>query len=119
MNQTSRLESEILALAVEDYYGLWELLHQPQARQRPWTMSEITEAVHNLVNRGWVSLYEGSRFDNDHELVPSQDNAAVLYDPTNWRAPDTLWSKQVYVAATPTGEAAYLDSADDGPIDSA
>ena len=104
-------EMERLALerAVEDFTGLWELAWDFDARfpgRGDDVVPNARKAIDDLLERGWVSLYRGVRFDGDQVAVPSTEAKRLLARKESWQEPAPS-EVQLRIGATPKGELAY------------
>lgn len=103
------LNSAILGRSVEDYTGLWELLGEAEGVIPSATREELRSAALSslalLLDRGWIAVYRGVRFDGDQkELAASERD--LLSELKYWDTP-TGRSDELRIGATTAGEAAY------------
>jgi hypothetical protein len=103
-------QQKILELAVEDVYGLWEILWGLQSEFPNGAQSELRReaesALRELLRKGWVCvLRRNSTTDEAIQLQPAEASAA-LADQSNWDEPG-IDSAQIVVGATAEGERAY------------
>ena len=109
MNQSDR-QREILELAVEDLYGLWEIIWRLRSRFPDSKASElrnIAEAtVRELVTRGYVVLYRRSKAPERETLLTVDEADTILSIQTSWDDPigDSV---QILIGATEEGKHAY------------
>jgi hypothetical protein len=109
LNVMSHAHLGILDLAVEDWYGLWEIAgHFPDgepASARPPSHDELVRALRELMSCVLVKLAvrtgpEGRADINRSSTGPDLDQ------PEHWRVPEES-EPQYLVGATPAGESAY------------
>ena len=99
----------ILELAVEDEYGLWELVWRLKTSDPSYTDENVVKlasaTVTSLLGDGLVRLYVRK---SGESAVPVHDDDAlsVLGIPLNWTEP-AEGGAAVLIAATPSGEVAY------------
>lgn len=102
---------EILSLATEDYYGLWEVRRRLHAIFPGLEDSAIRQLAANtvgeLLERGWVGLFTGTLRTNDVRRLAREELASILGESTSWDEPRND-EENLMIAATPEGEAAYL-----------
>jgi len=87
-------QREILADALDDDFGLWEL-------------ASFREPVRELVERGWVAVcrgHAGSPLDKERGL-------AAVADPSAWKRPDQ-GGGVYWIRTTDEGEAALRTDAE-------
>jgi len=106
------IEHEILSLATEDYQGLWEIRSQvvqlwPALGQD--VEEALSKAVLNLLDRGWIELFEGL-LDGRATALRRDRAREVLRSAPVW-APPHERSRDLWIAATEAGERAYFSGA--------
>lgn len=110
MNRISA-EHLVLDLAMDDYTGLWEIAWGIEASPPKVDMSAAVElaksAVHALLERGYIEIYEGSKFNGDEHRISQSDRRAVLATEAYWNPPLAADFPHVRVGATEAGEHAY------------
>ena len=80
------IEHEILSLATEDYQGLWEIRSQVE---QLWpalgqdVKKTVTQAALNLLERGWVEIFEGV-LDGRATSLPQDVAKETLRGATAW-----------------------------------
>jgi hypothetical protein len=104
-------EMERLALerAVEDFTGLWELAWDFGARfpdNADNVVPNARKAIGDLLDRAWVSLYHGVRFDGDQVALPLTEAKRLLTRKESWEEP-APGDVHLRIGATPKGEQAY------------
>ena len=110
MNRMSA-EHLVLDLAVDDYTGLWEIVWGIEASRPNADMLAAGElakrAVHALLEKGYIEIYEGRKFNGDEHRIPRSDRRAVLATEAYWNPPLAADFVHVRVSATEAGEHAY------------
>jgi len=106
MNRTEEFVRAILERAVEDYYGLWEVLWRARREHQEgetdaWLTAE--KAVRRLIADGYVILYTGLSFDGDQVSLSDTKASAVLRERDNWKVPQPN-QLQYRIGATDSGE---------------
>ncbi|HET7035568.1 MAG TPA: hypothetical protein VFI42_07800 [Thermomicrobiaceae bacterium] len=107
----SAARQQSLSMAVDDSYGLWELLwglhtdfpEAPPARLR----SIARQVLAGLVREGLLTLTFGPAGGAEEPLAREQALAA-LDQPGNWAAPGRLGDPETRFFATAAGERAYF-----------
>jgi len=103
-------QQKILELAVEDVYGLWEILWRLQSEFPNSSTADLRQtaesALRGLLRKGWISV--GRRSGGAGETAPLRpaETEAALVDRKNWDEP-ALDARQVVVGATAEGERIY------------
>ncbi len=106
------IEHEILSLATEDYQGLWEIRSQVE---QLWpalgqdVKKTVTQAALNLLERGWVEIFEGV-LDGRATALPQDVAKKILRGATAWDLPQE-GERDLWIASTDAGEQAYLKGA--------
>jgi len=107
----TRALREILSLATEDYYGLWEvrgLLRKISPGIEDSTIRQLAaDTVGELFERGWVGLFTGNLGTNDVRPVTREDVARILREAVSWDPP-TDAAENLAIASTPEGDAVYF-----------
>lgn len=102
------LHREILDLAVEDYYGLWEIedvvargLPEPEiARAREVSRSLMLE----LADGGLIEFYLGTRFAGEERPLAVDEMPDFLVVDRYWDAAGPTSEPHVRIGATKKGE---------------
>jgi hypothetical protein len=106
------IEHEILSLATEDYQALWEIRSQVEqlwpARDHD-VKEAVTQAALNLLERGWVEIFEGL-LDGRANALPQDLAKETLRSATAWELPQE-GSRDLWIASTDTSEQAYFKGA--------
>lgn len=103
------VDRDILELAVEDLYGLWELVWRAKRRYPETSDSDVRaivqDSVRRLLGEGLISLYRRAAEDNFAAVSP-RSAESILTDPRNWDEPrsDPL---EFRVGATEQGKRQY------------
>ena len=102
----SEVEKEVLELACEDYYGLYEIIWTLNASHPEISESEkiacATLAVQSLLNRGWIQLYSSEWPSQSHKLLSSSELRSIsLSDDIELWQPS---EQNISFAATDAGE---------------
>ena len=109
-------ETMILDLAVDDFVGLWELLWRANAvaptTEEATRRKEVEKALTALLERGAVTLYEGSRFAGEEAEIPRDRALRLVEQPVTWD-PAGSGERHVRIAATESGEEQYRQSSVD------
>lgn len=106
------IEHEILSLATEDYQALWEIRSQVE---QLWpalgqdVKEAVTQAALNLLERGWVEIFEGL-LDGRPTALARDLAKEALRSPTAWDLPQE-GMRDLWIASTDTGERAYFKGA--------
>ena len=106
------IEHEILSLATEDYQALWEIRSQVE---QLWpalgqdVKEAVTQAVLNLLERGWIEIFEGL-LDGRPPALARDLAKETLRGATVWDLPQAD-SRDLWIAATDAGEQAYFKGA--------
>lgn len=104
-------ERMVLDLAVDDYTGLWEIAWGIEASHPNADMLTVVElakrAVHSLLEKGYIEIYEGRKFNGDEHRILQPDRRAVLATEAYWNPPLAADFAHVRVSATEAGEHAY------------
>lgn len=95
--------TEILVLAGEDFTGLWEALLS--MRDDPEPQAAAAAALHQLLERGLVELYESEDPSvSDPTLVDLESAYAALVPGPQWEVPGQgTVGPLIYFAATAQG----------------
>jgi hypothetical protein len=106
-------EPMILDLVVDDFVGLWELLWRANT-VAPTTdeavrRQEVQKALTALLDRGAVSLYEGSSFTGEESLIPRERALRLVDQPSVWE-PAGAAERHIRAAATGSGDEEYKRS---------
>lgn len=103
-------QNETLELAVEDFYGLWEIIWRFRALSPHSTDPELRthaeNAVRTLLAGGLVALFRRSKVGGEESPVDQNEIEAALSDQSNWDEPKPD-SVQMLVGATSLGERVY------------
>jgi hypothetical protein len=109
MDQTE-LRNQILSLAVEDYFGLYEIIWQMNEK---WSDLEETEKIRyarnqvkSLLQNELIQLFRIEIKGKNPTIIPSKDTHFVLGKSESWQ-PGTSF---IGFAATDKGEKAYFQS---------
>ena len=106
----SRIQHQLLELAVEDYYGFWEIIWRVRNLLPNSTASQLSEiaatALRDLLSRGWVALYRQVLDTGERTPIEPSEVEAVLADPRSWAEPTSDLTPIVF-GATEEGERAY------------
>jgi hypothetical protein len=110
-------EYKILELAVDDFFGLWEVIWSLRSVFPGSNQVEIRDiaerALRELLLKGWIFLARRSAISAPEVLIQDNEVNDVLLNEETWREP-TRDSMQILVAATEEGERIYY-SKDAGP----
>jgi len=102
------VRSLILELAVEDFYGLWELVWRLQTRESGLSRERAVQAARSalaaLHEQDLVELYRGTK--GDPLPIRAADVPALLAEETSWEEPKE-GTGTLLVGATQKGEEAY------------
>ena len=98
----------ILELAVEDDYGLWEVLWRIKTIEPSLPEAEAVEAarktVTDLYDRGLVEL--GRRSGCAWEPAPPEEIRELLSTPASWEAPQSI-DEGFFIRSTASGDNAH------------
>jgi hypothetical protein len=98
-------EQEVLDLATEDYYGLWEVswrlatVSEDESRD---SSQESADVVRCLWGRGLIDLYTQAGDDSEPVLVERSSSDIDLLAEDWWR-PQQAGEPRVLIAATESG----------------
>lgn len=105
------VERRILWSTVEDFLGLWEVVHLiaggcPDVAEadRP-TVARST--LHALLARGWIQIWRRDGSWGRSEPLASDAAIAALFDATHWIAPGD-GAPNFLAASTPAGQALFV-----------
>jgi hypothetical protein len=105
-------QQKILEWAVEDAYGLWEILWGLQGKFPNRTKTELRQVaeseVRELLRKGWISVSRRSGATDEDTPLQRDEAEAALGEEKNWDEPATA-AIQVVVGATATGEHIYYE----------
>jgi hypothetical protein len=100
----SKLEQKVLALACEDYYGLYEIIWILNSSQSEISKNEkirIAETVVRLLlNKGFIELFSSEWKTQSHKPIFQTDHQNFLTDDMAWQPGDNY----VSFTATKAGE---------------
>ncbi len=98
----SETERELLEMAFEDRYGLFEYANSnfPEDAAR---IPAALIALRGLIQRGWVTLVRFKHIPEAEELIDDGAVDAILADPRAWALPAELSEWTVGFYATPDG----------------
>ena len=104
------VQNEILKLAVEDYYGLWELFWAIRENYPNYSADEFLEiaqeATKYLLSSGSIILYSRQGADGTEVQMQELDAEEAISNPQNWREPSRN-TIQILVGSTAYGEKVY------------
>ena len=109
----NEVESNILELASEDYYGLWEVCWKIQRLRPKDSAAEVRKicinAVRDLVQRGLIHLMRRRGPAGKETLLSENEILNVLNDVSSWEEPfkDSI---QFLVGATEEGKEVYYST---------
>lgn len=104
----SRIELELLGLADEDYFGLWELISSPGEHDNLESGEhEVRSTVARLVQLGLVGIFRRSGFMGGEEALVADEAITLISNDDVWLEPDPPESVQYVIGATPLGESVY------------
>jgi hypothetical protein len=98
-------EQEVLDLATEDYYGLWEVswrLATVSEDKSQDSSQEAADVVTRLWGRGLIDLYTRAGDDAEPVLVQRPSGDVDLSAEDRWR-PQQAGEPRVLIAATDSG----------------
>jgi hypothetical protein len=109
--KVTEVEQEILSLATEDAYGLWEVLPVvrkffPGLDERE-TREVAERTLHQLIARNLIRLYRGTRFAGEEKPLASAENETALSDARSWNENAPSTQEHVRIVATELGEREY------------
>jgi hypothetical protein len=107
----SSAQQKILGLAVDDFFGLWEVaatLHDllPEHSEMESKIA-ARQAVKELVIDGLICLYRGNNFSGEEKPLPQEEINAMLWDNKNWDWDAPKAAEHIRLAATKKGENIY------------
>ena len=102
----AEIEKEILSLACEDYFGLYEIIWEVSKSNPEIGESEkilvAATAVQSLLNQGLIQLYDSQWSTQQHKPV----SKSILYtNPKLWQPSEHY----VSLVATDAGEKVYFN----------
>lgn len=110
MSLTS-VERSILRVAVDDWWGLWEVapamrsyLPEPYRVDQPFAR----RAVEGLIEKGMLSVYLRNGPVGTPILIEPPMATGLVRDPASWEVPKP-GDTQTLIAATDAGASAYYD----------
>lgn len=106
----STIQFEILETAVEDFYGLWEVvwgLHNLLPDSGESGLRSVAEReIRELLAKGWVSLFRRNGAEGEERPLPPDEVESAVLDQKNWEEPKAN-SMQILIGATEEGERVY------------
>jgi hypothetical protein len=105
------LRFAVLRVAVDDWWGLWELLPEIRAALPPENRDDLAsaqEVVRLMLSEGLIRLYVREGPIGKPLIVEPPLSDALLQDEASWAVPDAE-TTQTLVAATEVGQKAYFE----------
>lgn len=88
---TATLGFEILTMAIEDIYGLWEVLWACNTIFPNWSEYQKADiarkVIKDLTERGLIRLYRRHGVQKYNEPIPTREYNSILSEPTSWSLP--------------------------------
>lgn len=101
----------VLTVAVDDWWGLWELLPDIRAalsaQDQVSDLAGAQEVVRQMLSEGLIRLYVRDGPVGKPLIVEPPLSDVLLEDESSWAVP-TAGATQTLVAATEAGEEAYF-----------
>jgi hypothetical protein len=105
---------DILSLAEEDWYGLYEIFWRIQGtssgKSRESAFLKSKAIVKELLRKGLVELSWYSQHSNKYETVRPEEMDASLNHETHWHAPTSADKPGLGIHATEQGKSLYLSN---------
>ena len=104
------LRKEILSLATEDYYPLWELRNAllSEGDSLESSTDELLPVVQRMVQEGLLHVYTGQWSSTERRRLDRPNLAALIAERTWWSEPSNADDQQLLVAATEKGTSSYM-----------
>lgn len=97
-------------MAVEDYYGLWEVVWRVRALEPEFGDDDVLALaradVLELMERGYVELYGQEELGAQIVPLAPEESERHLQEPNDWQTPQE-GRKLLYVGASEKGERRY------------
>jgi len=106
---TSKLDREILSLATEDWYPIWDVVaisrKMSPALDEPTHHEVARAALTRMVEGELIFLCLFKHIGNKEVRIPNEQGHDILCDVSNWQRDASGW--HVCFAATEKGEQTY------------